>query len=224
MFYIDTVSQNSLDSTSNASRLRSSFTRQTGVETKLRKIIRSESDWELIFEKEYYPPVHQSSRAGLEQSSAKHAHVILGAITRMRVISEFLGALELQRRLVPARSGASGNRVSLTSWKRSKHPSVSNRYISARRKKKYEKGARGPEIQFGFIVRISGSRRWNVSGAPSGRLRNRDVRVCVGNRIFGPTLRLRTVKKFEQSKRLQKLEGRAGQETKRERRWRQIFS
>lgn len=32
MFYIDTVSQNSLDSTSNASRLRS-FTRQTGVET-----------------------------------------------------------------------------------------------------------------------------------------------------------------------------------------------
>lgn len=33
MFYIDTVSQNSLDSISNASRFRSSFTRQTGVET-----------------------------------------------------------------------------------------------------------------------------------------------------------------------------------------------
>lgn len=222
MFYIDTVSQNSLDSTSNASRLRS-FTRQTGVETSKNDSIGI--GLRINFRK-YYPPVHQSSRAGLEQSSAKHAHVILGAITRMRVISEFLGALELQRRLVPARSGASGNGVSLTSWKRSKHPSISNRYISARRKKKYEKGARGPEIQFGFIIRISGrgSRRWNVSGAPSGRLRNRDVRVCVGNRIFGPTLRLRTVKKFEQSKRLQKFEGRAGQETKRERRWRQIFS
>lgn len=71
-----------------------------------------------------YPPVHQSSRAGLEQSSAKHAHVILRAITRMRVISEFLGALEFQRRLVPARSGASWNGVSLTSWKRS-NPSIS---------------------------------------------------------------------------------------------------
>lgn len=54
-----------------------------------------------------------------------------------------------------------------------------------------------------------------MSGAPSGRLRNRDVRVCVGNRIFGPTLRLRTVKKFEQSKRLQKFEGRTGQGRKR---------
>lgn len=133
MFYIDTISQNSLDSTSNASRLRSSFTRQTGVETSKNDSIGI--GLRINFRK-YYPPVHQSSRAGLEQSSAKHAHVILGAITRMRVISEFLGALELQRRLVPARSGASGNGVSLTSWKRSKHPSVSNRYISARRKKK----------------------------------------------------------------------------------------
>lgn len=59
-----------------------------------------------------------------------------------------------------------------------------------------------------------------MSGAPSGRLRNRDVCVCVSNRIFGPTLRLRTVKKFEQTKRLQKFEawskgqGRAGQETR----------
>lgn len=61
-----------------------------------------------------------------------------------------------------------------------------------------------------------------MSGAPSGRLRNRDmcVCICVSNRIFGPTLRLRTVKKFEQTKRLQKFEawskgqGRAGQETR----------
>ena len=44
------------------------------------------------------------------------------------------------------------------------------------------------------------------------------VCVCVGNRIFGSTLRLRTMKKFEQSK--EKLEawskgqGRAGNETR----------
>lgn len=126
---------------------------------------------------EYYPPVHQSSRAGLEQSSAKHAHVILGAITGMRVISEFLGALELQRRLVPARSGASGNGVSLTSWKRSKRQSLGYEHIyiyPLRRSGSMEKKEiatrerrcpRGPEIQFEFIVRISGSRRWNVSGA-----------------------------------------------------------
>lgn len=48
------------------------------------------------------------------------------------------------------------------------------------------------------------------------------VCVCVSNRIFGPTLRLRTVKKFEQTKRLQKFEawskgqGRAGNERERE--------
>lgn len=212
MFYIDTVSQNSLDSTSNASRLRS-FTRQTLKNDSIGIGLR-------INFRKYYPPVHQSSRAGLEQSSAKHAHVILGAITRMRVISEFLGALELQRRLVPARSGASGNGVSLTSWKRSKHPSVSNRYISARRKKKYEKGAREPEIQFGFIVRISGrgSRRWNVSGAPSGRLRNRDVRVCVWVTGFSARpcayARWRNSSRASGCKNSKAGQGRAGNETR----------
>lgn len=78
---------------------------------------------------------------------------------------------------------------------------------------------RGPEIQFEFIVRISGSRRWNVSGALDCVIETCTcVCVCVGNRIFGSTLRLRTMKKFEQSK--EKLEawskgqGRAGNETR----------
>lgn len=47
-------------------------------------------------------PVHETSRARFQQGAAENAHVVLRAVTRMRIVAEFLRALEFQHRLVSA--------------------------------------------------------------------------------------------------------------------------
>jgi len=47
-------------------------------------------------------PVHETSRARFQQGAAEHAHVILRAVARMRIVAEFLGTLEFQDGLISA--------------------------------------------------------------------------------------------------------------------------